>query len=285
MVPGRCIIAGVWIDTHCHLDAADFAADRDAVVAAARAAGVATIVLPAVDAANFDRVRELAHRYRLAYALGIHPMCTGAAGAADLAALRERLETYRDDPRLVAVGEIGLDHFVPGLDRDHQAAIFAAQLKMAREFDLPVLLHVRRAVDSVLKQLRTRPVRGGIAHAFNGSEQQADAFVALGFRLGFGGALTFERALRIRRVAAAVPLQAIVMETDAPDIAPQWLYRTAEARAAGATMRNVSAELPRIGAELAALRAMPVEALAEATTANAFAALPRLAGCSVEAIA
>ena len=282
MVPGRCIIAAVWIDTHCHLDAAEFDADRDAVVAAARAAGVATIVLPAVDAGNFDRVRELAHRHRLAYALGIHPMCTGAAGDADLAALRDRLEAHRDDPRLVAVGEIGLDHFVAGLDRERQAGIFAAQLKLAREFDLPVLLHVRRAVDSVLKQLRTRPVRGGIAHAFNGSEQQAGAFVELGFKLGFGGALTFDRALRIRRVACAVPLEAIVMETDAPDIAPQWLYRTAEARAAGATMRNVSAELPRIGAELAGLRGIATEALAAATTGNAFAVLPRLADCSVE---
>ena len=282
MVLGRCIIAAVWIDTHCHLDAAEFDADRDAVVAAARAAGVTTIVLPAVDAGNFDRVRALAHRHRLAYALGIHPMCTAAAGEADLAALRERLEAQRDDPRLVAVGEIGLDHFVAGLDREHQAGIFAAQLGLAREFDLPVLLHVRRAIDSVLKQLRARPVRGGIAHAFNGSEQQAAVFVDLGFRLGFGGALTFDRALRIRRVAAAVPLEAIVMETDAPDIAPQWLYRTAEARAAGATMRNVSAELPRIGAELAGLRGIASEALAAATTANAFAALPRLAECTEE---
>ena len=272
----------MWIDTHCHLDAADFDADRDAVVAAARAAGVTTIVLPAVDAGNFARVRELAHRHRLAYALGIHPMCTAAAGEADLAALRAALEANRADPRLVAVGEIGLDHFVAGLDREHQAGIFAFQLALAREFDLPVLLHVRRAIDSVLKQLRARPVRGGIAHAFNGSEQQAGAFIELGFKLGFGGALTFDRALRIRRVAAAVPLEAIVMETDAPDIAPQWLYRTAEARAAGATMRNVSAELPRIGAELAGLRGVATEALAAATTANAFAVLPRLAECTEE---
>jgi TatD DNase family protein len=272
----------VWIDTHCHLDAAEFDADRDGVVAAARSAGVRTIVLPAVDAGNFDRVRELAHRHRLAYALGIHPMCTGDAGAADLAALRAALEAHRDDPRLVAVGEIGLDHFVPGLDRERQAGIFAAQLGLAREFGLPVLLHVRRAIDSVLKQLRTRPVQGGIAHAFNGSEQQAAAFVELGFRLGFGGALTFDRALRIRRVAAAVPLEAIVMETDAPDIPPQWLYRTAEARSAGATMRNAPAELPGIGAELAGLRGMDAGALAAATTANAFAALPRLARFAAE---
>ncbi|MEP7300299.1 MAG: TatD family hydrolase [Caldimonas sp.] len=265
-----------WIDTHCHLDAGDFDPDRDAVVAAARAAGVACIVIPAVDAGNFDRVRELAHRYRLGYALGIHPMCSMPAGPADLAALRSALTAQRDDPRLVAIGEIGLDHFVAGLDRDKQAELFAAQLKLAQEFDLPVLLHVRQAIDSVLKQLRTRPVPGGIAHAFNGSEQQAGAFVGLGFRLGFGGALTFERALRIRRVAAAVPLAAIVMETDAPDIAPQWLYRTAEARAAGATMRNESAELPRIAAVLAGLRGIACDTLAAATTANALVALPRL---------
>ena len=272
----------VWIDTHCHLDAAEFDADRGAVVAAARAAGVAMIVSPAVDAGNFDRVRALAHEHGLAYAVGIHPMCTAGAGAADLAALRAALEANRGDPRLVAVGEIGLDHFIAGLDRQRQAEIFAAQLKLAREFDLPVLLHVRQAIDSVLKQLRTQPVQGGIAHAFNGSEQQAAAFVKLGLKLGCGGALSFDRALRIRRVAGAVPLDAIVMETDAPDIAPQWLYRTAEARAAGATMRNVSAELPRIGAVLAGLRGIAPELLAAATTANAFAAMPRLAGLETQ---
>ena len=273
---GKASFVPVWIDTHCHLDAAEFDADREAVVAAARASGVATIVIPAVDRGNFERVRGLAHRHGLCYALGIHPMCTGAAGDADLADLRAALAANRDDPRLVAVGEIGLDHFIAGLDRDRQAEIFAAQLKLASDFDLPVLLHVRRAVDSVLKQLRTRPVRGGIAHAFNGSEQQALAFIELGFKLGCGGALTFDRALRIRRVVRAVPLAAIVMETDAPDIVPQWLYRTAEARAAGATMRNVSAELPRIAGVLVELRGIAAEALAAATTASAFAALPRL---------
>ena len=237
---------------------------------------MASIVIPAVDAGNFERVRALAHAHDLAYAVGIHPMCTNGAGEADLAALRAFLEAHRDDPRLVAVGEIGLDHFIAGLDAAHQAAIFAAQLRLAATFDLPVLLHVRKAVDSVLKQLRMRPVRGGIAHAFNGSAQQAGAFVDLGFRLGFGGALTFDRALRIREVATLVPQGAIVMETDAPDIAPQWLYRTAAARAAGATMRNESSELPRIAGVLAGLRGIDVETLAAATTANALAALPRL---------
>lgn len=267
----------MWIDTHCHLDAAEFARDRGAVVAAARAAGVGMIVLPAIDAGNFEAVREMALRHDLSYALGIHPMCTGRAAAADLGRLRAALETGRNDPRLVAIGEIGLDHFVAGLDPERQADFLAEQLDLAVEFDLPVLLHVRRAIDPVLKQLRARRVPGGIAHAFNGSEQQAEVFVRLGFRLGFGGALTFERALRIRRVARTVPLESIVMETDAPDIAPQWLYRIAEARAAGARMRNESAELPRIGLELAALRQIEPATLEAATTANALATLPRLA--------
>ena len=270
----------LWIDTHCHLDAAEFAPDRADVVARARAAGVGRIVLPAVDAGNFGRVRELAHEHGLAYALGIHPMCTGSAGPADIDRLREELVAHAGDPRLVAVGEIGLDHFVPGLDRERQAGIFSAQLRLAAEFGLPVLLHVRRSIDTVLKHLRQRPVVGGLAHAFNGSEQQATAFVELGLRLGFGGALTFERALKIRRVAAAVPLSAIVMETDAPDIAPQRRYRTAAARAAGATMRNEPAELPAIGAALAELRGIDVKVLAATTTANAIASLPRLAGLS-----
>ena len=273
----------MWIDTHCHLDAADFDADRDAVVARARAAGVLQIVLPAVDRANFERVRTLAHEHGLAYALGIHPMCTDRAGDDDVAALRDALARAADDPRLVAVGEIGLDHFVPGLDRERQAAIFAAQLRLAVAFELPVLLHARRAIDPVLKHLRQIRVRGGFAHAFNGSEQQADAFRGLDVRLGFGGALTFERALRIRRVAAALDVDAIVMETDSPDIPPQWRYRTAAARAAGATMRNEPAELAAIGAALAALRDEPVAALAARTTANALATLPRLAALLGEA--
>ena len=267
----------VWIDTHCHLDAAEFDVDRDAVVERARAAGVGQIVLPAVDAGNFSRVRQLAHRHRLTYALGIHPMCTDAASDADLPRLRDALSAHAGDPRLVAVGEIGLDHFIPGLNRERQASFLAAQLRLAAEFDLPVLLHVRRSVDVVLKHLRSTRVRGGIAHAFNGSEQQADAFIGLGLRLGFGGALTFDRALRIRRVATAVPIEAIVMETDSPDIPPQWLYRTAAARAEGARMRNESAELPAIGAALAELRGIEVRALADATTANARSSLPRLA--------
>jgi TatD DNase family protein len=267
----------MWIDTHCHLDAPEFAADRDAVVARARAAGVDQIVLPAVAAANFDAVRALAHAHGFVYALGIHPLCVDRAGDADLERLRDALAARRDDPRLVAVGEIGLDHFVPGLDRERQERFYAAQLEIAREFGLPVILHVRRSADRLLKHLRRAPVAGGIAHAFNGSAQQAQAFVELGLRLGFGGTVTFDRSLQIRRLACSLPLEAIVLETDSPDIPPQWLYRTAAQRAHGAVARNEPGELPRIAAVLAQLRGITPAALAQAVRANACAALPRLA--------
>jgi len=267
----------MWTDTHCHLDAAEFDADRDAVVARAAAAGVTQIVLPAVGRENFDTVRLLAHRHGFAYALGIHPLCVGRAVDEDLRALSDALAEHRNDPRLVAIGEIGLDHFVPGLDLARQERFYAAQLRLARQFDLPVILHVRRSADTLLKHLRATPVRGGIAHAFNGSEQQALAFVALGFKLGFGGAMTFERALQIRRLAQMLPAEAIVLETDSPDIPPHWLYRTAAERAAGQGSRNEPAELPRIAQTLAELRGLSLPELAMLTSANARVALPRLA--------
>jgi TatD DNase family protein len=281
-----------WIDTHCHLDAAEFLPDTQAVRARAAINNVANCVLPAVAVANFDAVRQLAQAGGDSYALGIHPLCVKQAQEADLATLDAYLLRYRDDPRLVAVGEIGLDYFVPELLasplRERQEYFYLAQLRLARKHDLPVLLHVRRSADRVLKGLRAvakAAPRGGpdgaawhgIAHAFNGSEQQAQVFIALGFKLGFGGALTYERALQLRRLAASLPLASIVMETDAPDIPPHWLYKTAEQRAGGEPQgRNEPGELPRIGAELAALRGMSPTDLALATTRNALAALPRL---------
>lgn len=266
----------MWIDTHCHLDAPEFEADRDAVVARAREAGVQQIVLPAVAAFDFDTVHELAHRHGFAYALGIHPLYVMQAEAQDLTLLADRLHAWRDDPRLVAVGEIGLDFFVPGLDAAVQQQYYTAQLQLARAQGLPVLLHVRRSADQLLAGLRRIPVPGGIAHAFNGSEQQAQAFCDLGFRLGFGGTLTFDRSLQIRRLAASLPAEALVLETDAPDIPPHWLYKTAAQRAAGEGSRNEPAELPRIGAELARLRGLGPAETAALTAANARAALPRL---------
>jgi TatD DNase family protein len=273
-----------WIDTHCHLDAAEFDADRDAVAQRAHAAGVVMQVLPAVAAAHFDAVRDLAHRLGLAYALGIHPLNTGAARDEDLDLLAAALERHRDDPRLVAVGEIGLDGFVPGLDWSRQERFYQAQLALARDAGLPVILHVRRSADGLLKGLRRCPVAGGIAHAFNGSAQQALALVERGFALGFGGAMTFDRALQIRRLATELPEAALVLETDAPDIPPHWLYRTAAERTAagadagGGHHRNEPAELPRIAQTLAALRGWSLAHTAQCTSANAHRVLPRLAG-------
>jgi len=273
------MIRAMWIDTHCHLDAAEFAPDRDAVAARAATAGVDLLVLPAVEVSNFDAVRELAHRHGCAYALGIHPLYTDRAADGDLDLLAAALQAHRDDPRLVAVGEIGLDHFVPGLDRERQRNFYIAQLKLARAAALPVILHVRRSADGLLQGLRRVDVPGGIAHAFNASDAQAAAFTERGFRLGFGGAMTHERALRIRHLAASVADTVPVLETDAPDIPPHWLYRTAAERAegAGGHDRNEPAQLPRIAQTLAQLRGWTAEHTAAVTRANAVAALPRLA--------
>ncbi len=234
--------------------------------------GVSRIVIPAVGRANFDTVRALASRHAgCAYALGIHPIFVPDAGDEDLIALRSAVEIAMNDPNFVAIGEIGLDFFVPGLGegllREKQERFYSEQLKIARDFGLPVLLHVRRSQDIILKYLRRIAVGGGIAHAFNGSFQQAQEFLGLGFKLGFGGAMTFTRALQIRRLAAELPEHALVLETDAPDIAPAWIHPG----------RNSPEQLPRIGQVLAELRGMSAEDVARLTSRNAAAVLPRLA--------
>ncbi len=258
----------MWIDTHCHLDAAEFDADRAAVALAARAVGVSRIVIPSVGPGNFTIVREWAARISGgAYALGIHPLYTPHAHDQDLDRLRDEISASLADPRFLGIGEIGLDYFVPGFDASRQQFFYHAQLKLARDFDLPVLCHVRKAQDAVLAGLRRYGVCCGIAHAFNGSFQQAHAYIAHGMHLGFGGNLTFERARQIRRLAAQLPLAALVVETDAPDIPPAWCDKK----------RNTPAQIPLIGSVLAELRGLDAAQLALWTSANALAALPRLA--------
>ncbi|HWT71207.1 MAG TPA: TatD family hydrolase [Oxalicibacterium sp.] len=261
----------MWIDTHCHLDAAEFADGSDAVAHAAAQRDVSMIVIPAVECGNFSAVAGLAHRNgNCSYALGIHPIFVPQAQDNDLRTMREAVAAAIADPRFVAIGEIGLDFFVPMLTtpemRDKQAFFYSEQLKIARDFDLPVLLHVRRSQDHILKHLRRIAVRGGIAHAFNGSFQQAETFIDMGFKLGFGGAMTFTRALQIRRLASELPLEALVLETDAPDISPAWLH----------PQRNSPEQLPRIGEVLAGLRGTDAASVAQATHRNALAAMPRL---------
>ncbi len=245
-----------FIDTHCHLDAAEFGNTQADIVRDAMAAGVTRLVIPAVARSNFAVVRELCERFPACLpAYGIHPMYTDDAQPEDLQVLRDYLAL----PGTVAVGEIGLDFFIDHYDRERQEYFFIEQLKLAKEFDLPVLLHIRRAQDTILKLLRLHKVKGGIAHAFNGSRQQAEEFIKLGFKLGFGGAMTHSRATKLRELAATLPLESIVLETDAPDIPPDFLERG---------QPNKPEYLPRIAQTLAELRGLPPEEIARTTTGN-----------------
>lgn len=259
------------IDTHCHLDYLEIPQISGGIAGSlerGRNAGVAAIVVPAVGPENFERVRLLAHQHPgVFYALGIHPMYTAGLTDSALAELENALDRYRHDPKLVAVGEIGLDHYVPNLDRIRMEKIYVAQLKLARAYELPVILHVRKAQDRVLKFLRQFQIRCGIAHAFNGSHSQAHAFIEQGLKLGFGGAMTFTRALQIRRLAAELPLESIVLETDSPDISPSW-------KAKGEL--NEPKEIAPIAQCLADLRQESLSHICKETFSAACQALPRL---------
>ncbi|MCA1856183.1 TatD family hydrolase [Massilia oculi] len=262
----------MWIDTHCHLDAAEFGTGALEIAARAGRAGVCAIVAMAVERANFATVAGLAARApNVSYALGIHPICVPQARDEDLDALHAAAAAALEDPAFAGIGEIGLDFFLPQLCepamRAKQERFLREQLRIARELGLPVMLHVRKSQDQVLKHLRQIRPPSGIAHAFNGSFQQAQNFIDLGFHLGFGGNMTFTRALQIRRLASQLPLASIVLETDAPDIAPCWIHPG----------RNAPEELPRIGAVLAELRGIGVHEVCAAMHANTLAALPRLA--------
>jgi TatD DNase family protein len=261
-------------DTHCHLDAAEFDADRFEVINYAREQGVQGILIPAVQAADFYKVRDLAHRFdQGAYAVGIHPMFVRHAKHEDLDALALFLRDHRDDPRLVAVGEIGLDFFIEdirqGSERERQIAFYKAQLEIAEHSHLPVILHVRRSQDELLKWLRRREPLGGIAHAFNGSFQQAQQFIDLGFALGVGGAFTFTRARQIRRLVSELALSNLVLETDAPDMAPAWLDKGT---------RNTPAEVVAIADALAHLRGVDRPTVLRQTAQTAFRVVPKLRG-------
>ena len=263
----------MWIDTHCHLDAPEFLGSLPSIISAAKNKNVQAILLPAVKAADCQHVRSLAAEFGvelpgLVYTLGIHPLYTNQAHENDIAILEGQITQSLGDPRFVGIGEIGLDYFVEGLDPHKQEYFFNAQLDLAQQFQLPVILHARRSQDAILKGLRRRNIPSGIAHAFNGSFQQAEQFIELGFKLGFGGAATYQRALQIRRLLAELPIESIVTETDAPDIPPAWL------REEGVAF-NEPAFLPRIGRELASIRGLSDDEFALAVWRNAMQVLPR----------
>ena len=257
----------MWTDTHLHLDASEYDSDRLEVVQRAQVLNVTRFVLPAVGAFNFDAVKRLAHDIPGAvYCLGIHPVFVDRAHDTDLQTLQQKIRESLNDPKFAGIGEIGLDGFVPGLNWDRQVMFFNAQLKIARDFDLPLVMHVRKALDPVLKSLRIYKPRSGIAHAFNGSFQQAEHFLKLNMCMGFGGACTFTRALQLRRLAKDLPEHALVLETDGPDIAPEWINK----------QRNAPEHLPRIAQTIAELRNISIGELSNLSQANAARALPAL---------
>ena len=265
----------MWVDTHCHLDAPEFARNLSEFIHAAAKNNVQAILLPAVKASDCPQVRELTNQYSqqipgLVYTLGIHPLYTNQAIEGDIAVLEQEISSSLSDPRFVGIGEIGLDYFVENLDPHKQEYFFNAQLDLAQKFQLPVVLHVRRSQDAILKALRCRKIPGGIAHAFNGSFQQAEQFIDLGFKLGFGGSATYERALQIRRLLVELPIDSIVTETDSPDIPPAWL------REEGIAF-NEPAFLPRIARELAAIRGVNEVEFSTAVWRNALQVFPRWA--------
>ena len=266
-------ISPSWVDTHCHLDAPELLANLPSILEESAQKGVQAILLPAVQASDFVHVKELAHQYAkqipgLVYTLGIHPLYIQRAKESDLQVLQEAIEANLEDSRFVGIGEIGLDYFVEGLDPQRQDFFFQGQLDLAQQFQLPVVLHVRRSQDAILKALRQRTIPGGIAHAFNGSFQQAEQFIGMNFKLGFGGAATYTRALQIRRLLKELPLDSIVTETDSPDIPPAWL------RDEGLEFNSPS-YLPRIATELADIRGIGRDQFALAVMQNASQALPR----------
>lgn len=248
--------AALLIDSHCHLDAAEFDRDRDAVIARARSAGVAMQVVPAVEAAGWPGLRALCAAGTGLYpAYGLHPMYLEAHRPEHLDALRTWLERERP----VAVGECGLDHFVAGLDPVRQSAYFDAQLRLAREFALPVIVHARRAVDEVITMLRRVGGLTGVVHSWSGSEEQARQLWKLGFLVGLGGPVTYARANRLRRLAATMPLEYLLLETDAPD----------QPDAGIRGQRNEPARLTEVLDTIATLRDADPAGIARATSANA----------------
>lgn len=261
-----------WIDSHVHLDANEYTPDVSEVRARAKAAGVTHCVIPSVDKNNFQSVRDLAHAFDDFYALGIHPLYTPHAQLEDLVVLEQwiaQATASHKDPRLLALGEIGLDGLVQGLDFKKQLDFYVEQLSMAKRYNLPVILHVRKSADALLKEIRRIGCEGGIAHAFNASVQQAKHFIDRGFCLGFGGAVTFERANHLRALLKALPLSAIVLETDGPDIPPHWLYVRAQDRANGQRQnRNEPSQIPKIAAVVADLLGMHLDELKELTSEN-----------------
>ena len=243
------------IDSHCHLDVTDFDHDREQVLEHCKQLGIEQIIVPGIDAPGWNKLLELCQQFTIMRpALGLHPIYVDKHQPNDIQSLENIIDTHRP----IAVGEIGLDFFIKELDKDKQQNLFEAQLNIAQNTDLPVILHVRKSHDQVLQTLKRIPVKGGIAHAFNGSLQQAQQFIDLGFKLGFGGTMTYERSNKIRALAKALPLSTMVLETDAPDMVVS----------AHRGERNSPEYLPDCLTAIADIRETTPELIAKQTTRN-----------------
>jgi len=244
------------IDTHCHLDLADFDADREQVLERCHQSGIEQFIVPAIESSSWKKLLEISEQHtELFPALGLHPVFIKNHNDDDLTLLEQQLDNHRP----VAVGEIGLDFFIKDTDKNRQIDIFEKQLAIAESNKLPVILHVRKAHDDVLKLLKTKSIPGGTCHAFSGSEQQARQYIDMGFKLGFGGTLTYPNARKIHMLARALPIEYIVLETDAPDMTGY----------AHKGERNSPEYLPEALNALSAVKSLDIEFVAEQTTKNA----------------
>ena len=248
------------IDTHCHIDLPVFDADRTEVLKRCQLSGISRIVVPGVMAKTWGHLQQICAANSILHpCYGLHPFYLTQHGQDDIDKLAQQIDRHRP----LAVGEIGLDYYVEGLDHECQQSLFDDQLTIAASASLPVLLHVRKSHDAVLSSLRKNRVKGGICHAFNGSLQQAERYIELGFKLGFGGMLTYERSHKLRRLARQLPIEAIVLETDAPDMTV----------ASHHGQRNSPEYLPECLQALAEARGEDINLIAEQTTINAEAIL------------
>ncbi len=250
----------MWIDTHTHFDFPQFEGTRKDDWEKARHLGVIGQFVMSVSPHNFEAVANVSKQFAGVYfALGIHPMFADKFDSRSATVeLKLAIERHIDSPRFIGIGEIGLDGSIGNSDWQKQVDCFVAQLKLARQYDLPVFMHIRKAQDKILKYCRQYAIKCGIAHAFNGSIQQAENYLSQGFKLGFGGAFTYERAKNLRRLVSVLPIEAFVLETDSPDMPPAWAYR----------QTNYSWHLPRIATEFAQLRGMTEEQLSEQILRN-----------------
>ena len=247
-------------DTHCHIDFDDFNHDRNEVIKNASQQGVNQILVPAVSQQRWLNTIDVCQQYDNCHlALGLHPIFIEQHQPQHLIELDQLIEQHKP----VAVGEIGLDFYRKDLDKDKQQLFFSKQLIIAKQHNLPVIIHNRKAHDDCLELLKEHKINDGIIHAFNGSIQQAHHYIELGFLLGFGGMLTYERSRKLRDLAKQIPLTSIVLETDAPDMTVKQYNG----------QRNSPAYIPYILEALSDIKSIPLNDVAQITTSNASALL------------